>query len=91
MKNLTDIATGIGEVNTYTKTTAKGVLEQALTVISAHLADGEEVNLPGFGKFATSRREARMGRNPKTGEATEIPATNVVKFKPAKALKDSVK
>ena len=46
--------------------------------------------LPGFGSFKRTSREARMGRNPRTGEALRIEASKSVRFKPAKALKDSL-
>ena len=58
--------------------------------ISAALADGEEVRLVGFGTFEVKRREARMGRNPKTKEPIPIAASKVPVFKPGKALKDVV-
>ena len=51
--------------------------------------DGK-VTLVGFGTFQKTRRKARKGRNPQTGEAIKIKATNVVKFKPGKKLKESV-
>ncbi|MEJ2164999.1 MAG: HU family DNA-binding protein [Desulfobacterales bacterium] len=51
--------------------------------------DGK-VTLVGFGTFSKSRRKARKGRNPQTGEAIKIKATNVVKFKAGKKLKDAV-
>ncbi len=51
--------------------------------------DGK-VTLVGFGTFSKSRRKARKGRNPQTGDPIKIKATNVVKFKPGKKLKDAV-
>ncbi len=51
--------------------------------------DGK-VTLVGFGTFSKSRRKARKGRNPQTGEAIKIKASNVVKFKPGKKLRESV-
>jgi DNA-binding protein HU-beta len=51
---------------------------------------GEEVSLPGFGKFKVQAKPARTGRNPSTGEVIEIAATKKVVFQPAKALKDAV-
>jgi DNA-binding protein HU-beta len=48
------------------------------------------VNISGFGTFAVSKREARTGRNPKTGEPIEIAASRAAKFKPGKQLKDSL-
>ena len=49
-----------------------------------------KVTLVGFGTFAKVRRKARKGRNPQTGEAIKIKASNVVKFKPGKKLKDAI-
>lgn len=55
------------------------------------LAAGKEVKLKGFGGFEIKKRDAYQGRNPRTGEPVAIPASKVVKFKPAKALRESVK
>ena len=52
------------------------------------LSQGDKVQLVGFGGFETKKREARMGRNPKTKEAIEIPATTIPVFKAGKALKE---
>ena len=54
------------------------------------LHQGERVNISGFGTFSVSTRQARTGRNPKTGEAIEIAASRSAKFKPGKQLKDSL-
>jgi DNA-binding protein HU-beta len=51
--------------------------------------DGK-ITLVGFGTFSKTRRAARKGRNPRTGEEIKIKATNVAKFKPGKKLKDAV-
>ena len=61
-----------------------------LEVVSAELAGGGEVPLPGFGKLSVKARPARKGRNPRTGEPLEIPACRTAKFTPAKALKDAL-
>ena|SRR5258708_37712447 len=58
-------------------------------VISA-LRQGDRVNISGFGTFSVSERQARTGRNPKTGESIEISASRSAKFKPGKQLKDSL-
>jgi len=55
------------------------------------LAAGKAVKLKGFGGFEIKKRAAYQGRNPRTGEPVAIPASKVVKFKPAKALRESVK
>lgn len=74
--------TGFSKKNTEATVTA--VLE---TIISA-LEDNEKVQLVGFGSFEVKERAARIGRNPKTKEAIEIPASKAPVFKPSKALKD---
>ena len=67
-----------------TEATVTAVLEN---IISA-LEDNEKVQLVGFGSFEVKERAARIGRNPKTKEAIEIPASKAPVFKPSKALKD---
>lgn len=59
--------------------------------ITQALSKGDKVALTGFGIFSVSKRAARQGRNPRTGETIKIAATNVPKFKAGKALKDAVK
>ena len=59
-------------------------------VIAKALADGDKVQLVGFGSFEVRPRAARVGRNPKTKETIKIPASKVPAFKPGKALKDAV-
>ncbi|GFZ97034.1 integration host factor subunit beta [Blastomonas marina] len=56
--------------------------------ISNQLADGGRVELRGFGAFSTRQREARTGRNPRTGEAVEVPAKSVPFFKAGKAIRE---
>lgn len=55
--------------------------------ISARLAEGGRVELRGFGAFSTRDREARQGRNPRTGEAVDVPAKSVPYFKPGKEMR----
>jgi integration host factor subunit beta len=64
----------------------KAVLEQ----MSASLADGERIEIRGFGSFSLHYRAPRMGRNPKTGEAVALPGKYVPHFKPGKALRERV-
>jgi DNA-binding protein HU-beta len=72
----------------------KALAERAVNTIfddiEAALQKGDKVNVSGFGTFAVSARKARTGRNPKTGEAIEIPASKSAKFKPGKNLKDKL-
>ena len=73
-----------------TKKDAEKAVSAALEAITAELAAGNRVQLAGFGIFETKTRQARTGRNPKTKEAIEIPASKVPVFKPGKALKDTI-
>lgn len=56
--------------------------------ISARLAEGGRVELRGFGTFSTREREARVGRNPRTGEAVDVQAKHVPYFKPGKEMRE---
>ena len=56
--------------------------------ISARLAEGGRVELRGFGTFSTRQRDARTGRNPRTGEAVDVPAKRVPYFKPGKEMRE---
>ena len=72
------------------KKEAEAVVTAALDVITAALKEGEKVQMVGFGSFEVKKRAARVGRNPQTKEAVEIPASVVPGFKAGKALKDAV-
>ena len=73
----------------------KGQAERAVQLVFEDivkaLRNGDKVNISGFGTFAVSERKARTGRNPKTGESIDIPASKSAKFKAGKALKDELK
>ena len=62
-----------------------------LDAITSALSKGDKLTLTGFGTFSVSKRAARMGVNPRTGEKIKIKATTVPKFKAGKSLKDAVK
>lgn len=64
----------------------KSILEQ----MSVSLADGDRIEIRGFGSFSLHYRAPRMGRNPKTGEAVALPGKNVPHFKPGKSLRERV-
>jgi len=72
------------------KEQAGAAVDAVIDTISDTLKDGGEVRLLGFGNFLVTHRKATTGRNPQTGEAIQIKATNVPKFKPGKGLKDKV-
>ncbi len=74
-----------------TKAAAQRAVEAVFDAITKSLSRGEEVTVTGFGTFRTAKSAARTGRNPKTGESIQIPASVRPKFKAGKALKDAVK
>ncbi|MCK9378027.1 MAG: HU family DNA-binding protein [Syntrophobacterales bacterium] len=73
------------------KVDAEKAINSLIRIISEALKADGKLALAGFGTFMVSERKAREGRNPQTGTPIKIPATKVVKFKPGKQLKDSVK
>jgi DNA-binding protein HU-beta len=72
------------------KSMAERIVNTMFDDIEGALQKGDKVNISGFGTFAVSARKARQGRNPKTGETIEIPASKSAKFKPGKSLKDKL-
>ena len=82
------IAAEIAEKNSLTKKQAGEILEQLASLAYKHAKDS--FTIPGIGKLVLVNRKARMGRNPATGEAINIPAKKVVKFRVAKAAKDAI-
>ena len=72
------------------KAAAEKTLDAFLASIEDALAKEGKLTLTGFGTFLVEARQARKGRNPRTGEVIEIPASKVVKFRVGKQLKDSV-
>ena len=88
--NKAELINAVAEKAALSKKDSEAAVSAALEAISAALAEGEEVRLVGFGTFEVKKREARMGRNPKTKEAIQIPASKVPAFKAGKALKDAV-
>jgi DNA-binding protein HU-beta len=74
-----------------TKADGERALNAFTNAVKKSLKKGEAVSLVGFGTFDVSKRKARMGRNPQTGEELKIPAARVPKFKAGKGLKDAVK
>ena len=88
--NKTELIAAVAERAELSKKDAEAAVTAALDAVAAALAEGDEVRLVGFGTFEVKKREARIGRNPKTKEEIQIPATKVPAFKPGKALKDIV-
>ncbi len=88
--NKTELITAAAQSAGLTKKDTERLINATLDAITASLRQGEKVQISGFGTFEVKDREARMGRNPHTKEAIEIPATKVPVFKASKALKDTV-
>lgn len=80
----------VAEKASVTKKQADAVLSAALEAIMEAVSDGDKVTLVGFGSFESRERKAREGRNPKTGDKMEIPATRVPAFSAGKLFKDRV-
>ena len=88
--NKTELIAIAAENAGLTKKDTERLLNAAIDAITLALVRGEKVQLSGFGTFEAKTREVRVGRNPHTKEAIEIPATRVPAFKASKALKDNV-
>jgi DNA-binding protein HU-beta len=89
--NKTEIIAAAAQNAGVTKKDAERVVNATIDAITAALVKGEKVQVSGFGIFEVRDREARTGRNPRTKETVEIPASRTPAFKASKALKDAVK
>ena len=89
--NKSDLAGEVSQESGLNADDAKLAIEKLFELIARHLANGDVVNVPGFGKFTVSDRAARQGRNPQTGETIQIAASQTPKFSPATALKTALK
>lgn len=88
--NKNDLITRVADSAGITKADASRAADAVIDAITAALQSGEEVRLVGFGTFSVSKRAASEGRNPRTGEKINIPASVQPKFKAGKGLKDAV-
>ena len=88
--NKTELIAAAAEQTGMTKKDTEKVLNAALDAIAAALAKNDKVQVSGFGIFEVKEREARVGRNPRTGEAMDIPASRTPTFKASKTLKDAI-
>ena len=88
--NKTELIAEVTNKAGLSRTDAEKALGAVVETITEAVVKGDKVQLVGFGSFETKQREARTGRNPKTKETIEIPATRVPVFKAGKALKDAV-
>jgi DNA-binding protein HU-beta len=88
--NQSELTLKTAQVSGLSRKDVERVLKTAGDVIGAALVEEGEAVLPGLGKLTIETRAARTGRNPKTGEALQIPAKKVARFSASKALKDAV-
>lgn len=88
--NKSELIAAVAQRAGVTKKDAERVVNATFETIAAQLATGEKVQLAGFGGFEVKAREARVGRNPRTKEAMEIPASRAPVFKPSKNLKEAI-
>lgn len=89
--NKTELVAAVATKADLSKKDAEAAVKAVLDAVTEALADGEKVALVGFGTFEVKERAARTGKNPRTGEAIEIPASKVPSFKAGVALKNAVK
>ena len=89
--NKVDMADRLAARTGLSKAVAKEAVDGVFAAIGDALANGEEVRITGFGTFGTRSRPARIGRNPRTGEAISVSESTSPTFKAGKTLKDAVK
>ncbi len=88
--NAAELADHIASNHAMNKSQAKQVVDAVFSAIVDAAKNGEEVSVPGFGKFKVTSRDARSGRNPATGETIQIAASKKLGFAPAKQVKDAL-
>lgn len=88
--NKTELIAAAAEQAGLTKKDTEKAINAALDAITAALVKGDKVQVSGFGIFEVKEREARTGRNPRTGEPMEIAASKNPAFKASKTLKDAI-
>ncbi len=88
--NKNDLNAAVAANSGLSKNDCAKAIDGVFDAITNALKSGDEVRLVGFGTFSITRRKASEGRNPRTGEPIQIPASNQPKFKAGKGLKDAV-
>ncbi len=88
--NKDDLVTAVAAGTGISKSDGAHAVDAMLDSIAGALKDGDEVRLTGFGTFSVTHRKASEGRNPRTGEPIQIPASNQPKFKAGKTLKQAL-
>ena len=85
-----DLIEEVSRVVDMTRKDSEVIVEAIFDSVVRSLRTGDKIEIRGFGSFRTRQREARVGRNPKTGARVEVPAKRIPFFKPSKELKDLV-
>jgi len=88
--NKADLIEQIAQAAEVSKSTAERAVDALVGAVKTSLKKGEMVTLVGFGSFYVAKREARTGRNPRTGAAVQIKAARIPRFRAGKALKDAI-
>ncbi len=88
--NKNDLIAAVADSTGLSKADSAKAVDGVFDSITGSLKKGTEVRLVGFGTFSVARRKASEGRNPRTGEKIQIPASNQAKFKAGKGLKDAL-
>jgi len=88
--NKSEFIDAVAAASGLTKADASKAIDGMIDTVTSTLKKGDSITLVGFGTFETRHRKARVGRNPRTGEALQIAASNIPSFKAGKALKDAV-
>jgi DNA-binding protein HU-beta len=88
--NKAELIDSVASAASLSKADAAKAVDALIDVVTNSLQKGDQVTVVGFGTFLVRKRDARSGRNPRTGETIQIPASNVPSFKAGKALKDAV-
>ena len=89
--NKNELVAAVADRAGLSKADAGKAVDSVFDVITAALKRGDDVRMVGFGTFHVTKRAASMGRNPRTGERIQIPASKQPKFKAGKGLKDSLR
>ncbi len=88
--NRNELIAQVAQAAGLTRKDATAAVASVFEAVSNALAAGDKVSLPGFGTFEVREHAARTARNPRTGDAIEVPASKAPAFKPGKTLKDAV-
>lgn len=89
--NKAQLVDAVARSTKMTKVDAEEVLNAAIEAIKKAVRKGDDVTLVGFGTFTRSKRQARAGRDPQTGQEITIPAMTIPKFRPGREFKDSLR